>query len=135
MRRNKEEARRWLQQAKKDLEIGKSLGEMGEYAYACFHLEQAGQKALKSFLYFVGKRYIWEHSIFNLAKQCREYDAEFKELLDAGKYLDRFYLTTRYPDAVAPPALPYELFTEEDFQKALELSEKIFKFVERKISP
>jgi len=106
---------------------------MGEYAYACFHLEQASQKALKSFLYFMGKRYIWEHSIFNLAQQCAEYDHEFKELLDAGKYLDRFYLTTRYPDAVAPPALPYELFTEEDFKKALELAERILRFVERKI--
>jgi HEPN domain-containing protein len=134
MRRNKEEAGRWLQQAKMDLKIGRSLGEMGEYAYACFHLEQAGQKALKSFLYFMGKRYIWEHSIFNLAQKCAEYDSEFKELLDAGKYLDRFYLTTRYPDAVAPPALPYELFTEEDFKKALELAEKIFRFVERKIT-
>jgi HEPN domain-containing protein len=133
MRRSKEEARRWLQQAKKDLEIGRSLGNMGEYAYACFHLEQASQKALKSFLYFMGKRYIWEHSIFNLAQQCAEYDSEFKELLDAGKYLDRFYLTTRYPDAVAPPALPYELFTEEDFKKALELAERILRFVERKI--
>ena len=133
MRRSKSEAYRWLEQAKYDLRAAKRLFEQRDYSNTCFFAEQAGQKALKAYLYAAGERYVWEHSLFKLALKCRAYESAFEEVADYGKILDRYYLTTRYPDALAPPAVPYESFTEGDAQDALRYATCIVELVDQKV--
>jgi len=81
--------------------------------------EQAAQKALKAYLIYKGRRYVWEHSIQELAKLCMKYDKKFRDIIDAGMILDKFYIPTRYPDALTPPAVPYKSYREEDAVEAI----------------
>lgn len=74
--------------------------------------EQTAQAALKSYIIFHKKRYIWEHSVQELARLCSEYDKNFEDVIESGKILDKYYIPTRYPDALARPAVPYKTYTE-----------------------
>jgi HEPN domain-containing protein len=46
MNAHRVEARRWFRQAKADLEVVRSLRSSQHYAAACFHSQQAAEKAL-----------------------------------------------------------------------------------------
>ena len=72
MKRNKEEAWRWLDQARHDFEVAKSNFDAGFYSDTCFMCEQAAQKVLKAYIIYQGKRYVWAHSIQELARICTE---------------------------------------------------------------
>lgn len=45
------EARRWFQEAQADLAVVRTLRGAGHHAAACFHSQQAAEKALKALLY------------------------------------------------------------------------------------
>jgi HEPN domain-containing protein len=47
--------------------------------------------------------------------------------------LDRYYIPTRCQDALTPPAIPYETYTEKDAQEAIEFAEKIVKLVKNEL--
>lgn len=133
MRRVKEEALRWFDQASHDLEVAKSNLNAHYWSDTCFMCEQAAQKALKAYLIYHGKRYVWEHSIQELVKMCMEYEKRFKEFIKAGMTLDRFYIPTRYPNALAPPAVPYKSYAKEDALKAISLTERIIEKVREEL--
>ena len=133
MKRNREESQRWFNQSKYDLEAAKRNFEQKIYPYTCFLAEQAAQKALKSFLFLKGERYVWEHSVQKLIDRSSQYSNQFSALKEAGAILDKYYLTTRYPDAIAPPALPYESYTEKEASGALELSGGILDVVRNEL--
>lgn len=95
--------------------------------------EQGAQVALKAFIIAHKRRYIWEHSVQELARLGGEYDKDFKELVEAGKILDRFYIPTRYPDALASPAVPYKTYNEKDALEAIGYAEKIIALVKQKL--
>ena len=46
--------------------------------------------------------------------------------------LDRYYIPTGYPDALAPPAVPYEIYTAKDAEEAVDFARKIIDKVKRK---
>lgn len=106
MKKSKEEALRWLKQSEHDLKVAKNNFNANFYSDACFMAEQASQKALKAYLIFKTKRQVLEHSVQTLAKKCFKYDKNFKKIIDYGRILDRYYIPTRYPNALAPPAIP-----------------------------
>jgi len=135
MKRDKEEAKRWLGQSEYAREAALTMLEQKIYSYACFLCEQAAQKALKAYLFWQVERYIWEHSIRKLAERCSGYQGDFIGFIEHGSLLDRYYLTTRYPSAVAPPALPYESFIEKDAHEALDIAGKIIDMVKRNMAP
>ncbi len=124
---------KWLAQAEFDLDSARINFEAQIYAYTCFMCEQSAWNSLKAYLYFKGERYVWEHSIQKLSERCSKYDEEFIKFQEAGAVLDKYYLTTRYPDAVAPPAIPYQSFTKKEAQEAINLATEIFNFVKNKI--
>lgn len=129
----KEEAQRWLSQATHVLDVAKTLLAEACYAESCFHAEQAGQVALKAFLYGRGERFVKLHSVKELVEQCRAYDPTFHKLQDAGKVLDQYYIPTRYPDALAFPGLPYESYTERQAKEAVKLAGRIVNVVKQKL--
>jgi HEPN domain-containing protein len=103
------------------------------YSDACFMSEQAAQVALKAFIIANKRRYIWEHSVQELARLCSQYDKDFVELIEDGKILDRYYTPTRYPDALAPPAIPYKTYIEKDAKEAISFAEKIITMVKQRL--
>jgi len=94
MKLSKEEGLRWLEQAEHNLQVANNNLKAGFYSDTCFMSEQTAQVALKAFIIYHGRRYIWEHSIQELARIAFGYDEEFKELVEAGKILDRYYIPT-----------------------------------------
>ena len=58
MKRNKEEAQRWIKQAEYDLKSAKINFDGENYAYTCFIFKQSAQKSLKAYLYFRGERFV-----------------------------------------------------------------------------
>lgn len=106
MKNLQETSRRWLVQAEHNFNMTRSLLEGGFWAGACFQAEQTAQLALKAFLYWRGRRFVRTHSVRELAQECGNEDEAFVKFEDYGSVLDRYYLTTRYPDVLPEPAIP-----------------------------
>jgi HEPN domain-containing protein len=135
MKNPKENGLRWLEQAGHDLEAAKKNLEVLEfYSDACFMAEQASQKALKAFLLFKGERYVLVHSVNELVRQAVLYDQDFENLAKSGSILDQYYIPTRYPDALASPAIPYKSFTRKQAEEAVKIAKKILCLVRDKIT-
>jgi len=64
--RDREEGQRWLSQAENDVSAAKLLKDAGYCNLACFHAQQAAEKALKGFLYSKGADNVWGHSVARL---------------------------------------------------------------------
>lgn len=121
-------------QAEHVLKIATMLLRDDCFAECCFHAEQAGQLALKAFLYGQGERFVPIHSVKELVERCTMHDATFTQVLDAGKVLDQYYIPTRYPDAIGFPGLPYQTYTEQQAKEALQLTTTILTLVRGKLS-
>jgi len=128
-----ETAQRWLAQAAHSLAATQALLEAGFAAEACFHAEQTAQLALKAYLYARGHRHITVHSVLELAQQCASEDGDFSPLVEYGGVLDRYYLSTQYPDALPEPAIPFESFTVGEARQALGYATEIVELVRAKV--
>ncbi len=133
MKHQREEAQRWLRQADHDWEAAGADIDRQFFADACYSAEQAAQKALKAYLYFCGSRMVWKHSVKELVAECGQYQKEFLGLINAGKTLDQYYIPTRYPDALAPPAVPFESYTEVQAKEAIDLTKAILDLVKKQL--
>ncbi len=123
-----ERSEKWFLQAQDDLEWLRDTLKSGHHAQACFIAQQVGEKALKALAYARGGEVLKTHSIFSLAKALRV----GTEIENAGKILDQYYITTRYPDAL-PDGYPGEYFTEEQAGAAELLAVRILTFVRLQI--
>lgn len=111
----------WLELAMQDLRMAQLA--MGEKIYnqVCFHSQQAAEKAVKGFIVANGRIPPKTHKIIDLVS--------FSELKFPGKLrdelilMDRFYIPTRYPDAL-PGSLPEGLPKEKEAKEALEIADK-----------
>lgn len=95
--------------------------------------EQAAQKALKAFLASQGERALAIHSVEELALRCARLDQGFKTLRKIAGVLDQYYIPTRYPDALAFPAVPFEVYQYAQASEAVKYAERILKRVAQKI--
>jgi HEPN domain-containing protein len=95
------EAQRWLRQAQADLAVVRTLRAAGHHAAACFHSQQAAEKALKAVIFAHGARVVLGHSVRELARQCEAHDAPFAGAVEEAALLDQFYIPTieTRPDA------------------------------------
>jgi HEPN domain-containing protein len=104
-------ARTWFEQAEADLRAAELSAAGAAYEWACFQAQQAGEKALKAFLYARGLTAVVTHSLRRLLRECDALDPGFNDLAEAGRLLDQHYIPTRYPnglDEEVPPARYYE---------------------------
>lgn len=130
MKQGRDDAERWLKQAEHNLKVAESNLSSGFFSDACYMCEQACQVALKSMLIYRSARPARPvHSIQKLAEECSKFSDKFKMAIDEGKILDRYYIPTRYPDALATPSVPYEIYTQQDAQGALDIARKILSLV------
>ncbi len=122
-----------MAQAEHSLTATQALLELGFWAEACFHSEQTAQLGLKAFLFFKGRRYVNIHSVRALALECGKEDSDFLSFEDYGLFLDRYYLTTRYPDALPAPAIPFQSFSEKEARQAVGYASEIVESIKNKI--
>ena len=127
LEKNRKEAQRWFETAEGDLETAVVLLANHRYAHACFHAQQCGEKAMKAVWYLVDED-PWGHSVIKLLQGLESVDAEIFEQLGhlekSATILDRFYITTRYPNGL-PDLTPDEAYLEEDALSCIEHATKI----------
>jgi len=122
------EGLRWLQQAERDLVDAQYLLTGKRYHLVCFLVQQAGEKAIKGFLYAQGLEWVRGHSVADLARAAAEVDPSFEALVPAGSNLDRHYIPTRYPNAL-PGGIPSQAYDAEDARKAMAQAQQVLDFV------
>ena len=119
-----EEFGRWWEQARHTPQSAERDAKEGDFAWACFKAQQAGEYAVKGLLRGFGKR-LAGHSVGKLVGELETLGLNPPpELLRAGKALDFFYIPTRYPDAF-PSGSPHEYYTEETAREALRHAQEI----------
>ena len=133
MRRPLETARRWLAEATHSLEVTRLMFDNSLWSDVCFKSGQTSQLALKAYLYGAGKRSIYIHSIGDLLSECGKEDEDFNGLRGRGVTLDKYYLSSRYPDALPPPAIPFQSFTADEARQALGIATEIVEMVRARI--
>ena len=134
MKNSRQNALRWIRDAENTLRVAEKNCQWEAYNVACFLAEQGAQKSLKAVLYLDGARFIRIHSIAELIKEVSQKRPEFLPLREEAGVLDQYYLTTRYPDAVAEPAIPSEIFTKKQAEEALRIARTIFEMSKSLIS-
>ena len=101
------EVTRWFQQASYDLKAARWNIQGGFYDTACFLAQQAGEKALKSILYYVGARrtVLLTHSLLEMVQEAGRKVEALGRLRDEARELDLHYIRSRYPHGL-PSAVP-----------------------------
>lgn len=127
LEKNRYEATRWLKTAQGDLDSATILVKNDKYAHACFHCQQAGEKAVKAVWYLLDAD-PWGHSITKLIQDLNNVDSvaykHFQNVVRSAILLDRFYIPTRYPNGL-PDLTPDESFLKEDADSCIEDAEAI----------
>ncbi len=130
MKETKKESRRWYLQAKDDFKFVQWVLKEGVFFdKGCFLSQQAGEKIIKACLYATGKRRVIGHSLFEMLDELSGIEKEFARSIEPAKRLDRFYITTRYPNGL-PGGSPFQVYSLSDLETAFDDLSVIFKFSE-----
>jgi|SRR3989338_9287946 len=117
----------WFRRADDDLKAaGVLLGQNVNANIICFHSQQAAEKCLKGFLAHHEKHARKIHDLEALLEECLKINSTFEVLKEDARFLNQFYVESRYPD-------DYIQFSSSDAEKALEAGEKIKNFIIQKI--
>jgi HEPN domain-containing protein len=116
------ESERWLLFAHQDLRMAEMAMGEGLYNQVCFHAQQCAEKAIKGLLAHQRKIPPRTHRLADLLGLL-EPDPFAEDRIEI-QLLDRFYLPTRYPDAL-PGSLPEGLPDAGDAQEALTIAGKV----------
>ncbi|XP_028400416.1 uncharacterized protein LOC114523631 [Dendronephthya gigantea] len=135
--KSNEEATRWLRQSKNDLDGAKWLLQSGPpfSAHACFHCHQVVEKCLKAMLFNrcgVSGGLLASHEIGNLANHLREKTGLLDEMImESVRRLANYYLNTRYPNRQPRNIVPFEAFSKNQAEAALEAASNIYELVSK----
>lgn len=125
--KDKNSAKQWIRQAHDDYESAVILLEAKKFAQSCFYFQQAAEKSLKSLWYFYGES-PWGHSVSRLMETLPEDDTRedlISTLNDEAMELDKFYITTRYPNGLPSDLIPAEAYTKKNATDAKQWAQKI----------
>ena len=118
---------RWLVFAREDLRMAELALAEGIFNQVCFHAQQCVEKAIKGWLEQQGRIPPRTHRMADLLALLPP--DLMGELNDALRLLDRFYIPTRYPDAL-PGMLPEGMPGQRDAEEALNLARDALQRVE-----
>lgn len=127
-----EEVLNWLYFADEDHLSAEIMMREAVYNKVCFLSQQATEKTLKAYLLYQKKELKRTHKIIDLLSECIDIDPEFKQFEEDALEIDRYYLPTRYPDAVVG-ILPEGLPGKTHAQNALDITLKITNFIKSKL--
>jgi len=122
---NPETIRNWLQKADNGMKIAKDQMQTKDPVtdMVCFHMQQACEKYLKTFLISRGSEYPRTHDIGALIDACARLDPDFRVLEGWGvDTLTAYAVELRYSEDFFMPS-------EEETKAAIELGEKVREFV------
>lgn len=122
-----EQTERWLAFAREDLRMAELAIAEAIWNQACFHAQQCVEKILKAWLVERGEMPPRTHKLADLVVLLGE--ARFAGFANEVQALDRFYIPTRYPDAL-PGTLPEGLPNEEEARETLALVRRVMALVE-----
>ncbi|MBU0470236.1 MAG: HEPN domain-containing protein [Nanoarchaeota archaeon] len=122
----KEEAKKWFEQAKKDIEAAEINHKQKIYYVASLMSQQAAEKALKAFLIDKGLKIPKVHDLVFLARKA---DVE-EYLFSKCDKLTQVYIESRYP---TPGKEPFKRFDKENSKEHILIAEEILKWVEENI--
>ncbi|MBI4483042.1 MAG: HEPN domain-containing protein [Acidobacteria bacterium] len=128
----KTEAQRWLEFAREDIQMADWALSQDIYRQTCFHSQKAVEKALKGLLVARKGTYPKSHSLEALLLAYPDLDSELLPWSDRCRNLDRFYIPTRYPDAL-PGSLPTGEPTQKDAQEALQDAKALVNEIQQKL--
>jgi HEPN domain-containing protein len=119
-------AQHWLATAEQDYAVALRLAdEMPNVA--CFHAQQAAEKALKAALVARCGDSARDHSIVALLSECESSGIATPEgIIDDARRLDKFYVSSRYPDALGGLD-PTKMFGRSE---AIEAADRCRRFVD-----
>ncbi len=127
------EARRWFLQAEYDLRDAQYLLEGERYNLACLLSQQSVEKELKAYLYsHPDVEGVKGHSVAALCKDATELDASFSKWSEEVAPLDKFYLTSRYPNSL-PGGIPSEAFSEIEAASSIDIAKRFLVFARDKL--
>jgi HEPN domain-containing protein len=115
---------RWLDWAGEDIELAEYALSRGLWRQACFHSQQAAEKALKGMLNARRGEHPRVHSLEALLLHDPTLHEELAGRREACRYLDVFYTVARYPDAlpgVGPEGEPSQADAERAVREARDL--------------
>ena len=133
MTRREREARRWWRQARRDLESAEINERHARHEVVCFLAQQAGEKALKAFLYAQGESPVLGHSLLELTTRAGSYGTELAGLREAAKTLDAYYVPSRYPNGLTDDVAPLDFFEASDSVRALTAARSILEAVAHRL--
>jgi HEPN domain-containing protein len=133
MRDPKAECARWLSQADNDLAFARYASEGRFFHQACFHAQQAAEKALKAVHYNDGARAVLGHSAVGLLAKLLNSHPDLDRVHDLAAELDLFYIPTRYPNGLVE-GTPHETFTRALAERATKAAEELLLAVKGEIS-
>ena len=124
------EAKRWLKQAREDLTAAKHLHSQEPTfpALVCFLCQQATEKLFKSALYAacgISESQLETHDVLNLAYEITELEGSPVDIPLLAAKLKNYYGQTRYPHFHRGEVIPAEAFTSDQAQEALEIAESL----------
>jgi HEPN domain-containing protein len=89
----------WITKADEDFEFARINLEENKpfFSQICFHFHQAAEKYLKAYIVANDLEFKKIHDLPVLLKFCTARLPELKSILEECKFLNRYYIDTRYP--------------------------------------
>ena len=122
-----DEFHRWFDQALYTYNLIDNDIKSNGFSWACFKAQQSAELAIKSILVGFGKN-AFGHGILKLYSDVSEIFGQEPKIASSVSYLDKLYITPRYPDAFTEGS-PWEHFTINDAMLAKESAGKILNYV------
>lgn len=120
--------RRWLNFAKEDLRAAEVSINENLHNIVCFHSQQAAEKSIKALYLYYFDTIPKTHDLEAILNKLKEKSAKLSKFEEEFRFLNKFYVPTRYPDAL-PGSLPEGLPDKNDAQKASNFAKEILQFI------
>ena len=116
----------WLRQADRDFEQAVDSRDAERHEWACFAAQQAAEKAIKALHLHVGQE-AWGHVVAQLLEELPETIDVPVLLIEKGRVLDNFYVSSRYPNGHSTGA-PFEHYGPLQSEVAIQHAREIIEF-------
>jgi len=124
----------WLIKAQRDLLVAEQLfaHEQPLLDAIVYHCQQAGEKALKGFLFWHDTPFRKTHNLEELLLQCITIDTTLSVLKESANFLTPLGVEFRYPGDILEPPLEE---AQEAFERAKALLAEIVKRLPGEVAP
>ena len=122
---NKSRALDWLLQAQDDWKFANFGMQNSHFSQVCFIAQQAAEKAIRALAYHRDLE-VKGHSITVIANKLKVNG----EIESAGRLLDQYYISARYPDSL-PAGAPFQFISHDQAKEALAKSWIVLDFVQK----